>query len=242
VRPNAGAPARRLSRLAVLGGALVAALAATVTLLPARPARGDDQTSKKLWVLDFQADMPRRVVIGKEPNLDVYWVLPFKLTNNDAEDHSFFLDISAVSDKDYQYHSLSQPQVKEKIARRLGIREGGTLWTEEDFTTAHAATTVPPTFPTQLDLPTIKANTTVQCAAIFHGWDSEMDFLTVSVKGLTNDVIITKTAPHERKLSERVFQLKYERRGQDYIRTEQPVEAVGHEWVTVERTIKTDLE
>jgi hypothetical protein len=240
--PSASGAARRFPALAAFSGIFVAALLGALVIAPARPARGDDQTGKQLWTLEFEPGMPRRVTIGTEPNLEVFWYLPFKLKNPDQQDHSFFLEITGVSDKNYQYRSMTQPQVKEKIRRRLGLHKEDTLWTEEDFTVAHEPTDVNAAFPRKLDLPVIKAGETVQCAAIFHGWDNEMDFLTVSVKGLTNDVIETKTAPHERKLSERVFQLHYERRGQDYMRTEQPVEYVGHEWVTVDRIIKTDLE
>src|SRR5438876_1016338 len=74
------------------------AMIAFGTSFPA-PARGDDNTSKKLWQLKFEAAMPKRVTLGKEPNIENYWYLPFTLENEDDQDHSFFLEITAVSDK-----------------------------------------------------------------------------------------------------------------------------------------------
>jgi hypothetical protein len=231
----------RRGKFALAGLAAAAALAA-VSLPLAAPARGDDYASKKIWQLEFEYGMPKRITLGLEPNIENYWYLPFTLKNPDEQDHSFFLEISAVSDKNYTYRNIAQAQVRERVRRRLGIRPGEKFWTAEDVTTAHEPTDVNAPFPRSLDLPVIKAGETVKCAAIFNGWDREMDRLTITIRGLTNDVIVTKTAPHERKLSERVLQLMYERPGDEYYRSEDPVEFVGRQWTTIERTIKTDLE
>lgn len=230
--------------LRALAGLSAAALLACMASLPT-PARGDDNTSKKLWQLKFEAGKPKRVPLGKEPNIENYWYLPFTLENEDAEDHSFFLEITAISDKGpnfAHYRSIAHPLVKDIVRRKLGIRPDGRLWSQEDFTTAHEPTDVNAPFPRQLDLPVIKGKDKVQCVAIFNGLDREADWVTVSIRGLTNDVIVKKTAPHERKVSERVFQLKYERPGDEYYRNEDSIDYVSHEWVIVERTIKTDLE
>jgi hypothetical protein len=232
--------------LRALAGLSAAALLACATLVASAPARGDDNTSKKLWQLQFEpTGIPKRVVLGKEPNIEPYWYLPFTLENTDAQDHSFFLEITAVTDKGpnfVHYRSLGHPLVKELVRRRLGVRPDEPFWSAEDYTTAHEPTDVSAAFPRQLDMPVIKAGQKVKCVAIFNSLDAEADFITISVRGLTNDVIMKKTAPHERKLSERVFQMHYYRPGDEYYRTEDPIEYTGHEWVIVDRTIKTDLE
>jgi hypothetical protein len=186
--------------------------------------------------------MPRRVTLGREPFLENYWYLPFTLKNPDEKDHSFFLDITAVSDKGREYRSLGDPLVKEQARKRLGVRKDERLWSQEDFTTNHEPTDPSAPFPKKIDLPVIKAGETVKCVALFRGFDREMDRLTITVRGLTNDVIAKKTGPHERKLSERVLKLHYSRPGDEYYTNEDPIEFVGREWVTVERTVKTDLE
>ncbi len=214
----------------------------------------DYSTSKKIWILKLEHGRPERVTLGKEPNLENFWYLPFTLTNEDAEPHSFFLDVTAVSDKDHHYNDLSQPQVKEKVRRRLGLKPTDRLWARDDLTMpagkpADYGSPLPQ--PLELSLPAIQAGETIQCVAIFHGFDPEMDSLAITVKGLTNDVEVLKTRddetkaelpPHERRVRERVLVLRYERPGDEYYRTIDPIEFVGREWVTVERVIKTDLE
>lgn len=222
--------------------ALLCAALGLVLSTAAPRSLADDQTSKKLWMLEFEPGKPKRIQIGKEPNIENYWYLPFTLKNPDAEDHHFFLEITATSDKNKQYRSIAHPIVKELVRRKLGVRKDEPLWSQEELTVAHEPTDPNAPFPRKLDLPVIKAGEAVKCVAIFNAWDREMDFLTIQIRGLTNDVITQKTAPHERKVSERVLLLKYSRPGDEYYRNEDAVEFSGREWTTIERTIKTDLE
>lgn len=226
-----------------LGAAAVALVAGALSPLPSSGARADDLTSKKIWMLDLEAERPQRVTLGREPYLERYWFIPFTLTNKDEADHSFFLEVTARSDKKVEYRNLADPLVKEAVRKRLGMRAGGRLWTHDDLTTNHEPIDVEAPFPRELKVPAIKAGETVRCVAIFRGPDPEADRLEVAFRGLSNDVIMEKTgAPNERKLTERVLVLAYDRPGDEYHRSSDPIEYAGRKWVTVERVVKTDLD
>lgn len=133
--------------------------------------------------------------------------------------------------------------MKELVRKRLGVRAGDRLLAVDDLTTNHDDQDVKATGRRELKLPILKAGETVRCVAIFRGPDPEADRLSVTFRGLTNDVIAQKTdKPNERKLSERALVLTYERPGDEYFRTQDSITYVGRQWVTLERTIKTDLE
>ncbi|HVY61872.1 MAG TPA: hypothetical protein VHF22_09475 [Planctomycetota bacterium] len=223
----------RVLALALLGLGLFAAAFATA----------DDSTSKKIWMLKMEPDRIRRAVLGREPEIENYFYLPFKLTNEDQEDHSFFLEVYAESDKGVEYRNLEHPQVKEIARKKIGVRADARFWGAADLTTNHEPTDVNAPFPRKLDLPVIKAGETVQCVAIFKGPDVEADKITVTFRGLSNDVLATKTGkPNERKLTERVLVLTYACPGDEYYRGERSISYVGREWKTVERVVKTDLD
>jgi hypothetical protein len=231
------------SRYGRASAALACLIAGLLGAAVAPAGVADDSTSKKIWMLKLEPDRPRTAKLGREPEIENYWYVPFKLTNEDQEDHSFFLEISAKSDKKVETRNLAHPLVKEIVRRKLGIRPDGRLWTADDLTTNHEPTDLNASFPRKLDLPVIKAGETVQCAAIFRGPDPEADRLEVTFRGLTNDVIAEKTGnPNERKLVERALVLSYERPGDEFHRTEDSIVFVGRQWVTLERVVKTDLD
>lgn len=223
--------------------AAVSLFALALLVVPAALCVADDFASKKLYQLKFEQDRVHRVTLGREPEIETYWFLPFTLTNEDAEDHSFFLDVSATSDKNVTYRNLEHAQVKELARRRLGVRKDGRLWSAADLTTGHEPTDIGAPFPRKLDLPVIKAGESVRCVAIFRGPDPEADRITVTVRGLSNDVVIATTdKPNERKLVERALELSYERPGDEFYRSSDAIEYLGRQWVTLERVVKTDLD
>ncbi|MHC4391782.1 MAG: hypothetical protein ACYTFT_05670 [Planctomycetota bacterium] len=202
----------------------------------------DDSTSKTIWHLDIETFHPKLIRIGREPNIQNYWYVPFTLENPDDKEHSFFLEISAESDKGKTYRSLDEPIVLAAIKRTMGIKPVGRLWSQPEFTTRHEDQPRGG-FPTSVALPKIQGKDKVPCVAIFHGPDREMDKLKITIKGLTNDVIVTKTDnPHERILSQRVLVLEYERPGDEFYAQEDPIVFIGRRWEMVETKVKTDLE
>lgn len=214
-----------------------------VTLFAGAFAGADDSTSKKVWLLKMEPDRVRRVRLGKEPEIENYFYIPFKLTNEDQEDHSFFLEVFGNSDKGVEYRNQANPLVKELVRKKLGIREGARFWMADDLTTNHEPTDVNAPFPRKLELPVIKAGETVQCVAIFKGPDPEGDKITITFRGLSNDVMAAKTGKaNERKLTERVLVLSYERPGDEFYRQDDPITYLGREWKTLERVVKTDLD
>lgn len=222
-----------LSMLALLGASALATALAVA----------DDSTSKKVWQLQIETERVRTAALGRGPEIERYWYVPFTLTNEDAEDHSVFLEVSAESDKKREYRNLAHPQVKEIARKRLGIRADGRLLDAHDLTTNHEETDTAAPFPRKLDLPVIKAGEKVRCVAIFKGPDEEADKLVVSFRGLSNDVQALKTGtPNERKLVERIYQLEYSRPGDEYYRTDDAFELVEKRWATLERVVKSDLD
>lgn len=210
--------------------------------VPAAKAQ-DDSTSKKVWLLELKPGRARRVLVGREPNGQRYWYLPFTLTNKESTAHSFFLEIWSESDKGRQFRSIDESVVVAKARKRLGLDPGQRLWSQPDFTTAHAEQPLPPTFPTELRLPRIGGGETVQCIAVFHGPDAEMDKMVVKVRGLTNDVEVKRTDnAHERVLRQRVLVLHYRRPGDEFYAQEDPIEFLGRTWEVLEERVKTDLD
>jgi hypothetical protein len=239
---------RRQGGIGALCAAIILGLASSfASAQEEKPAAGAGEAapvgSKKIWTLDFEAQRPRRLTLGREPDLETYWVVPFTLTNKDADDHAFFLEVSAKDDKKNEYRNVAQDQVKDVVRRKLGVRKTGVLWTAEDYTVQHEPIEVPPTFPHDMKLPVIKAGESVRCVAIFRGPNVEADRLTVTFRGLTSDVVAAKTdKPNERKVTERALVLDYERPGDEFHRSSDAIEYVGRQWVVLERLVKTDLE
>lgn len=206
-------------------------------------ARADDSTSKTIWTLDIKWDHPKRIKLGHEPNVQRFWYLPFTLTNPDSQAHSFFLEVTAVSDKNVKYRSLHDPAVLAKVRRRMGLKPLDRLWSQHELTTAHTREDLPPSQPIELMMPQIPANETVQCVVIFSGPSREMDNLEVRFRGLTNDINIRKTdSPNERILETRELVLAYSRTGDEFYAQQDPIVFKGRHWEIVSETVKTDLD
>jgi hypothetical protein len=99
-----------------------------------------------------------------------------------------------------------------------------------------------------LALPTIQPNETLNCVALFQGFDPEMDRLTIKVRGLTNSSIMThddyvapENQPNRRVITEAVLLLDYSRPGDEYHRFAESVVFEGRRWADESRTIKSDL-
>lgn len=200
-----------------------------------------------------------------------YWYMTYTLVNEDDEDHKFLLDIVAESDKGFAYHDGYHPRVASLIARRsrlepeelrtsrevsLALPREASVKKEADPETASPQyDDLSPTVkrskpneyaadlrvPRQINLPVLKAGETWRCVAVFDRWDNEFDHLTVRVAGLTNDVVITSERPHERSVTERVLELRYERPGDEFWTPDDLLTFLDRKWVDVIRTIKTDL-
>lgn len=196
-----------------------------------------------IYLLDLQYDKPRQIAVGREPYVEHFWYVTFVLANQDSEDHPFFLEVSAESDKGVTYRPVQHPEVERIVRGRLGLAEGEPLWTAADLTIRHAEQPLPPRFPTEIVEPVIRAGQRLRCVAIFKGWHPEANHLTITFRGLTNDVRLEPAGrPHERKLLERVFRVEYYRPGDEFFPHIEALQFVGHRWETVERVVKTDLE
>jgi len=129
----------------------------------------------EVWVLDFQAGKLEHVQIKDDTgDTEVYWVLPYTITNRDTNPHEYFLTIDAVSDRSRHHHSRKQdetsyytdsetgqpaeklrgtfryhdswiPDVYEEARKILGVREGQQLLSQRDVSMPpQEAQNVPP--------------------------------------------------------------------------------------------------
>ena len=123
------------------------------------------------------------------------------------------------------------------------------LWGHRDVTTPETpggtevtgTGTRPLGQPYEIARPIIKAGETRRCVAIFRGVSKQMDRLTIEINGLTNDIIIEAVADHQRKITEKVYQIVYKRPGDEFYPSMDAMSFVSKGWVDRARTIKTDL-
>lgn len=83
--------------------------------------------NKKVWVLGFKQHKIVRIQIKDDTGTpENYWALPYTITNNDKVAHSFFLDISAHSDrgkKKFVYRDTYIDDVYKEVRKILGMRK-----------------------------------------------------------------------------------------------------------------------
>ncbi len=216
--------------------------------------------SEKVWVLDLAPGKLSKVQIKDDTgDVETFWYLPYTITNRDNLPHSFFLDVSAVSDrgrKKFRYHDTWIPDVYEEIRKHMGLREEDQLLSQRDVSmpppgernelprvsdvrTKHTA---------KIALPTIQPGETLRCVAIMEAFHPEMDRLEVHVRGLSNSSLIAHddyTAPdgqpHRRVLKEAVLVLHYSRPGDEFAHGQDPLRYTHRRWIDVERVIESDL-
>jgi len=166
-----------------------------------------------------------------------------------------------------RYHDMWIPDVVAEVERVLGVEEGEELWTQKELCmpppgernrqprlrdketkeTAYIA------------LPEIRAGQTIDCVAIFESIDPETDALSIFVRGLTNSSLIpvekVEGEPpelpldyrrpieddHERVITEAVLVLTYQRPGDEFAHSLDPIELVGRRWTDQSRRIRSDL-
>lgn len=248
--------------------------------------------NSQIWVLDFQAGKLEHVQIKDDTgDTQVFWILPYTITNRDAHPHEYFLDIDAFSDRSrhghtrkqdltsyytdaetgqpraklrgtYRYHDSWVPDVYDEARKILGVREGEQLLNQRDVAMPPPGQqNVPPALgreepvadTAKVALPMIQPGETQRCVAIFKAWDPQMDVLSIFVRGLTNsslmlegvirdeDYVRPPERPGERDIKEAVLVLTYERDGDEFAATSDPLRFVGRRWTDQPRTIKSDL-
>jgi hypothetical protein len=221
------------------------------------------KNNKRVWLIDFkQARIERAQIKDDTGDTEVFWFLPYTLTNKDDVPHDFFIDIKAHSDRGknrHTYHDQWVPDAYEEIRKMLGKREDDQLLSQRDVSMP------PPGEENELPavgdkqtkrtakiaLMTIQPGETLDCVAIFKALDPELDRLTVTVRGLTNscilveskgqDYVAPKAAPNRRVITEAVLELYYKRPGDEFAHDTDPLVYVGRKWTDVKRTLKSDL-
>ncbi|MEZ6188230.1 MAG: hypothetical protein R3F62_24880 [Planctomycetota bacterium] len=69
------------------------------------------RSNPQVWYLDFQQGKLGLLQIKDETNtVEQYWYLPYTITNRDEVPHSFFIDVSAYSDRNRHRHEVESEQ------------------------------------------------------------------------------------------------------------------------------------
>lgn len=215
----------------------------------------------KIFSLKFEAERPFRIVVGQgtEPR-DTFWVIPYWLENNTGQDRKFWLEITAVSDKNRTYRDNSYGWAYDRIRKHLNLQEDEVLWWHEHVTFAHSedgerqfseapkldkregADSEPKDdFPIELTLPVIRDGQRVRCVAVFRNLDPEMDRCVVTIRGLNNIRKIEKIEDHVTRVTERVLKLTYSRPGDEFYTPSDIVRFVDKEWADEVYEFRTDL-
>lgn len=217
-----------------------------------------------VWTLGFTHDAPRWISMnydlgvdgGKIPHefsggskmlrADNYWYVYYEITNKEAEDHRLFLQVTAQSTKKRPYRDTFVPDVFDKIETILRYRgklkKDEKLHSQRELVAPLTQQDQGAAFPRKLALPVIKANETWKCVAIFNKFDNEMDDLTITFDGLSNQLGITAEAPNRRSVTRKLLKLKYRRPGNEFFTANKPPKFLSKKWVEVVDEIKTDLE
>lgn len=220
-----------------------------------------EEDEEHVWVLDFKEDKLGRCQIKDDTgDVEVYWFMPYTLTNRSKHVRSFFIDITASSDKtankEHKYHDMFVPDVFEEISKILGVKEGQQLLTQRELCAPKPGQ--PNVLPKVQDprtketavisLPEIQPGESLKCVAMFQKFDADMDRLVIKVRGLTNsslisndDFVAPENQPHRRVITEAVLLLHYKRPGDEMAHGQDPIEFVGRRWADESRTIGSDL-
>ncbi|MGE0710200.1 MAG: hypothetical protein AB7N76_07665 [Planctomycetota bacterium] len=214
-----------------------------------------------VWLLDFshETQLGRVQIKDDTGHIEDYWYLLYKL-HNPSKDlaHKFFIDIKAWSDRgkhQFWYHDEFVPDVYEEIRKKLGLRKDAQLLSmrklsqrpEGSENTLPRISDPKTTEVAEIALPTIQPDETLNCLAIFKNFHPEMDELVIRVRGLSNssllkhDAYVAPPSSHDRNIKEAVLELRYERPGDEFAHSTDPIRYVGRKWVDDLRTIKSDL-
>lgn len=218
------------------------------------------RNNTRVWYLEFKQGTLGRVQLKDDTgDVETYWYLPYTITNKDAVPHSYFLDITAVSDrgrKEWRYHDVWIPDVYEEVRKHMGLREGDQLLSQKNVSmnppgkgnVLPKLDNVETRETAQIALPEIQPGETLRCVAIFMPFHEEMDRLVISVAGLTNSSVFSKQdyeapedQPNRRVIREAVLELHYSRPGDEFAHGQDPIVFVRRRWVDHTRTLKSDL-
>lgn len=100
------------------GLAFGAALIAGSIALPVSSARDE----KKLFFLEFSHETPQELILEARETAepDIFWYMLYTLKNVDAEDHPFFLQITAENNKNVRYRDGYHPMALQRIRQMTG--------------------------------------------------------------------------------------------------------------------------
>lgn len=175
-----------------------------------------------------------------------YWYVFYTLKNPSDTARRLFINVTAKSDDGTSYHDIYEPaaflKLKGILQDRGKVGPDEKLCSQQDLSIPleQASLSADPAT-RKLALPTIEAGQTLKCVAIFPKLSPEMDKLLIHFQGFSNDLIIENPEDHRRLVKERVLELEYKRLGNPDFTANQSPTFVAERWITVERTIKTDL-
>jgi hypothetical protein len=196
----------------------------------------DAAVEKRLsWALGFRPIKVRMVTPRVGPGRGrSYWYLVYEIENKAAEEHDFFLSITATGERKATYSDLFLPSVE----RAIEEQEGRPLWGKLDKFEKVLQDRA--TDARKYAYETIGAGEKRLCVAVFNRFDPNSKNLTLRVKGLTNDIAVeTDPADGSTVLRERVRVVHVRRPGDEYEYGSDGFKNLEMEWV--EETTKFEL-
>lgn len=203
------------------------ACAQTATEVPPSPI--------ELEELTFTFEHPRTVIVypgedgvrdaGPADSGRIYWYLRYTLVNKGNNDASFFVSLSAHSDKDRKYRDLALAPVEKKVERI----ERRPLHSKADMLAEGKPLDAREEYP---------AGQSRDCVAIFNPLDPEADTIIVEVRGLLNDLVVEKLAGDRVRITERVLRLTFERPGDEFYTALDQFVFKGKKWETVTQELQ----
>lgn len=182
-----------------------------------------DGTTEHFWQLDFRVEGLKMVVPEIGPGKgQVFWYLLYTLENPSSENRDAFLSITATSDRGKRYADMYLPLVEGEIERK----EGYPLWGKTD-----EVSVLERRDPKQPDYNFLRINAGEKRAsvAVFNRLDPNANHVTIRVLGLSNEIKRVES-PEGIVLEEKVYELNFNRPGDEFAVTRDTFRLVKREW------------
>jgi len=182
-----------------------------------------DGTTEHFWQLSFRIDGLKMVVPEIGPGKgQVFWYLLYTLENPSSENRDAFLSITATSDRGKRYADMYLPLVEGEIEKK----EGYPLWGKTD-----EVGILERRDPKQPDYNFLRINAGEKrvSVAVFNRLDPNANHVTIRIQGLSNEIKRVET-PEGIVLEEKVYELTFNRPGDEFAVTRDTFRLVNKAW------------
>ena len=218
----------RQSLVVLVALAVVAVVALGFAAVGFRTATAQDSQTDAYWVVDIEPTSLKMIAPKKGVGAGgVYWYLVYDLVNTSGEDRDLYVGVAASTDDKRNYADVYLPGV-ERAAEK---RERRGLWGKADL--YQLLSKRDPTDP-KYQYVTLKKGTRRACIAVFNRFDPNATNVRISFSGLTNEARSITREDGSKVLKTRLFELRYERIGDEFQITQDSFKFKGKSWVSKE--------